>query len=496
MAETELKLAIAPEDHERFAALAALAAAKPSRKRLTALYFDTPAHDLRRREMALRLRRSGRQWAQALKAGASGAGGLHSREEFEFGRRDASIDLSLFEATPLAKLPRARKLHESLGEVFRVDVVRTAWNLELAPGTRVEVVLDSGSVTRGAAREEVSEVEIEIVEGPATAIYDVAERLVAHVPLRVSPVTKAERGYRLARGEALAPVKAAAAELEASMPAHEAARRTIAAAIAHLQANEAGVLESDDPEFVHQMRVALRRLRSALRAFRKAIGPELEARVREDLHWITQATGKARDLDVLATDTLPAILKAGGARGAAPFKRRLAARRREALEAVRADLRSPRYAKLLLALSRWLAQSSAEPREAGHTAKALAAKVLARRHAHVARDAASLDMLTAKERHRVRILVKRLRYAADGFAPLFRRKSIDAYVERLANLQDGLGRANDAAVAMRLLVELAAPAHLATFANGWLARESADRVAEMRREARALAQGALPWEKA
>jgi inorganic triphosphatase YgiF len=494
VAETELKLAIAPEDHERFAALAALAAATPSRKRLTSLYFDTPAHDLRRREMALRLRRSGRRWAQALKAGRSGNAGLHSRDEFEYGRGDASIDLSLFVDTPLAKMPRARKLHRSLGEIFRVDVVRTAWNLELAPGTRVEVALDRGTVTRGNAHEEVSEVEIEIVEGPAIALYDLAERLAGAVALRVSAVTKAERGYRLARGETLEPVKAVPAELEAAMPAHEAARLAIAAAIAHLQANEAGVLSSDDPEFVHQMRVALRRLRSALRAFRKATGPELEARVRDDLHWITQATGKARDLDVLAIETLPAILAAGGAQGAA-LERRLAARRGEALGAVRADIRSPRYAKLMLTLSRWLAQSAAEPPRSDHAARALAAKVLGKRHARVVRDAAALETMAPRQRHRLRIQVKRLRYAAEGFAPLFRRKAMDAYIDRLGRLQDGLGRANDAAVARRLLDELSAPARLAAFARGWLARESAEHVAEMRREARALRHARLPWER-
>jgi triphosphatase len=493
--EVELKLEIAPEEHARFRKLAALAGATPSRTRLTAVYFDTPAHDLEKNEMAMRLRRSGRRWKQCLKAGPGASGGLHSRDEWEFDRPDPSIDLALFAPTPLARMPRAKKLHQSLGEVFRVEVERTAWKIEVSPGTSVEVVLDRGVVTHGDSRSAISEVEIESLEGPTLAVFDVAERIVDSVPLRLSGVTKAERGYRLARGDKLAPAKAAAVALEGGTPALEAARRSIASAIGQLQGNEAGVLETNDPEFVHQMRVALRRLRSALRAFRTAAGPELEADLRDDLHWITQATGKARDLDVLATQTLPAMLKAYGAGDAAAFWRRLAARRREAREEVRAAVGSERYAKLMLALSRWLAQTARAPGAPGLSAKDLAESVLGKRHRKLIRAAQGLEGMAPEERHRVRIGLKRLRYAADGFAALFRKKRMDAYLASLARLQDHLGHANDAAVAERLVESLAAPAALAAFARGWIASESRASLEGLRRDLRRVEAAKTPWEK-
>jgi triphosphatase len=498
MEEVELKLEIAPEEHARFAKLEALSGSAPSRTRLTALYFDTPAHDLEKNEMAMRLRRSGRDWKQCLKAGGRGAGGLHSREEWEFDRPDPSIDLSLFAPTPLARLPRAKKLHRSLGEIFRVEVERTAWKVEIAPGTWVEVVLDRGEVTHGKSRQAISEVEIESLEGPSLAVFDVADRLVDRMALRPSGLTKAERGYRLARGERLAPVKAAPVELADDMPALEAARRSIASALTQLQGNETGVLETNEPEFVHQMRVALRRLRSALRAFRKAAGPELEAGARDELRWITQATGNARDLDVLATQTIPPMLEAYGQADAAGFKRRLGARRRRAREEVRADIRSERYAKLMLALSRWLAQTANAPQpqpQPQQRARELALHVLRQRHGKLMGAAQGVESMSPQERHRVRIGVKRLRYVAEGFDSLFRKGRMDAYLASLEKLQDDLGRANDAAVAERLLEALAAPAALAAFARGWLARESGASLEGLRRDFTRIERAKTPWDK-
>jgi inorganic triphosphatase YgiF len=492
MAEIELKFELPPEAHAAFRKLPELGAAQPKRARLFALYFDTPRHDLARREMALRLRRSGRAWKQALKAGRSGAGGLHSREEWEYDRPGPSIDLSLYAATPLAGLPRAKKLHESLGEVFRVDIARTTWRVELLPGTSVEVALDRGVVRRGDATETISEVEIESLEGAPLAVFDFAERLLGRVALRPSSVTKAARGYRLASGAKAAPVKAGDVALDGAMEPVEGARATIASALAQLQANEAGVLETRDPEFVHQMRIALRRLRSALRAFRKATGPDLEARVRADLHWITQATGKARDLDVLAVGTLPAMLAAHSAGGTEALVRRLAARRRKARDEVRADLSSERYARLLLELAKWLATPAIGER--GTNLREFATGAMKKRHARWMQEAKGVEAMPHAQRHHVRIGAKRLRYVADGFAALYAKKSMNAYLEALSAVQDDLGRANDAAVAERLLRELAAPAPFTAFASGWLASETRSSLENIARGVKRVDR-ALPWEK-
>lgn len=492
MGEIELKFDLEAGAHGAFRKLAPLAGAKPRNASLHALYFDTPELALRERQMALRLRRSGRHWVQTLKAGASGAGGLHARDEWESERPEPTLDLSAFAGTPLEG---EADLGARLAEVFRVDMRRTTWELEVTPGNRVEVALDRGEVSRLGESEAVSEVEIESLSGDPMAVFELAERLVDSAPLRPSAVTKAQRGYRLASGTAEGPAKARAVDLDPAGDAASAARAVIAAALEQLQANEAGVVASVDPEYLHQMRVALRRLRSALRVFRDAIDPAFAGHLRAELQWIARATGAARDWDVLATQTLPAILHAWGPSPAARSVRaRVAARRKAAREPLREALASPRYVRLVLALARWLAQPAAEPAQTGKLAD-LAARTVSKRHKRLVAGALRLSALTPAERHRLRLEAKRLRYALEGFETLFRRRRFDDYRELLAEIQDDLGRANDAAVAARLMAELEAPAGFTQFARGWLAAQTHSSVALLERHAERLATAKLPREK-
>ena len=494
MAEVELKLELPPEAHAAFRRLAPLAGGKPRNAKLHALYFDTPDFELRRREMALRLRRSGRRWVQTLKAGRSGAGGLHARDEWEFERPDPSLDLTLLAGTPIDEAPDAA---ERLDEIFQVNVRRTTWELEVSPGNRVEVALDRGEVTRLGESDAVSEVEIESLAGDPLAVFDLAEQLLDSSPLRPSAVTKAQRGYRLARGEAAAPVKARAVALDGAGSPEAAARAILAAALEQLQSNEAGVLGDPDPEYLHQFRVALRRMRSALRVFRPALEPGFVAHAREELRWIARETGAARDWDVLATATLPAILHAWGeAPATRSVRARVAARRKAARETLRAALRTPRYARLVLHLARGLATPAPQPAEPPEPLAAFAARVLAKRHKRLVAGAQRLSALTPTERHELRLEAKRLRYALEGFESLLKRRRFDAYRALLAEIQDDLGRANDAAVAERLLGELKLPVRFSDFARGWLASETHSSVAALGRHGEVLAEARVPRTRA
>ena len=459
MAEVELKFEVPAKSQAAFRRLEPLAAVKPKTARLHAIYFDTPDFELRKREMSLRLRRTGRRWVQGLKAGRSGAGGLHAREEWEVARPDASLDLAAFEQMPVLGSP--------LNEVFAVDVTRTTWTLEPSPGNLVEVALDRGAVTREGGEEQVSEVEIESLAGDPAAIFELAEKLLALAPMRPSTVTKAQRGYRLALGEAAGPVKARPVALDASMSVPAAARAVVGAALEQLQANDAGVLAGEDPEYLHQARVALRRLRSALRVFRGTFDPGFLEQALAELSWLARLTGPARDRDVLATQTLPPLAEAWGAKLPRSALARLAARRREAGEALREALASPRYARFVLLVAREL--GAPLPAAADQDLTTFARRVLRKGARRLLEDATRLSALTPAERHRLRLKAKRVRYAAEALAPLFRRKRIRRFIDALSDLQEDLGRANDAAVAERLLAEASLPAGPAQFARGWLA---------------------------
>ena len=489
MVEVELKFELAPQAHAALRRDPALARARPRTVHLQATYYDTPDFDLRRRGMALRLRRAGRRWFQTLKAGRSGAAGLHSRDEWEFERGEASIDLALLEGTPFADIPSAG---EGLAEIFTVDVKRTTWEIEVVPGDRVEVALDRGEVRHGVRAESISELEIESLSGDPMAVFALAAKLLSGAGdsparLRPSAITKAGRGYRLASGEEAQPVRAVRANLEASMTPSEAARAVAAAALTQLQANEAGVIAGAEPEYLHQFRVALRRLRSALGVFREAAGPAAAA-LREELRWIGGLTGPARDWDVFATATLATLLQAhGDGKAAKSLESRAALRRGAASATLREALLSTRWARLLLALARWLAEPAVPARDGTESLPAFARRVVRKRYKRLLRDTARLSALTPAERHALRLDAKRLRYALEGLAPLFRRKRVEAHLDALSEIQDDLGRANDAAVAARLLGQLRPPAGFGEFARGWFAAQEYASAAGLERHAALLA---------
>ena len=465
MVEVELKFLIDPRDREALARCAALAGAKPRRARIDTTYFDTAEGELAARGLALRLRLAGGRWIEGLKAGESGTGGLHARAEWEHARSDPGIDLALYANTPLARLHDTARLHERLAPAFRVVMTRTTWLIADGAGSRLEVALDVGEIHARGRSEALAEVEIECQEGASAAAFDLAARMLDEVRLRPSAVSKAERGWRLARAERPVPVKARPAGVRRDATPGAAARQVIAAGLAQLQANEEGLLEASDPEFVHQARIALRRLRAALRIFRDTIGPERARAWREELGEIARALGLARDWDVFATETLPPVLSVYGDAALARELRRQVERRRNAARAqAREALGSARYAHAVLQLARWLAQAD-EPAAPQRQLRKFASRVLRKRHDRLLGQAADPASLSLEERHRLRIEAKRLRYGTDALASLFDARRVTRYLDALSRLQDALGRSNDAATAMRLLQDLDAPQPFSAYAR-------------------------------
>ena len=495
MTEVELKFDVARNDRERLAVARALSAASPRRVRIDSWYFDTPGGLLARHRMALRLRHSGERWVQCLKSGASGAGGLHARDEWEFERDGPEIDLSLFADTPLARVPGARTLHRKLVPAFHVEMERRAWDIA-ASGSRLEVALDAGVVRSGARAEEISELEIECLEGDPRHAFDLARQLLDEVALRPSAVTKAQRGYRLFNGAKPRPVKAAKVELAKDARPVDAARAIVAAGLAQLQANEEGVLRSDDPEFIHQARVALRRTRSALRLFRDVIGTERTRIWRDELAQAARALGSARDWDVFATETLPALGDAcGDAATRRALARRAATERTRSRRAAREAIASARYARAILDLGAWLARID-EADGAGQDLAGFASRLVRKRHKKLAADLERLGEMSVEERHRVRIAAKRLRYVVEGLAAaLPDEKRAREYAKRLARLQDALGRANDAVTGARLLGAIAPPEAIAPRVRERLEAQARGEALELEAIARSIAATERLWRR-
>ncbi len=236
----------------------------------------------------------------------------------------------------------------------------------------------------------------------------------------------------------------------------------MAAGLAHLLANERGLVSGTDPEFLHQARVALRRLRSALEVFSPPLPESVVAPVERELKWMASRLGPARDWDVFMTETLPPIeAEFGARRGLKPLRARCNRLRRSAGADARRAARSARYRRLTLRLSAWLAAESWRAFPNGTVRAALqgpvgnhARTVLQARYGRVRKRGRGLEKLSAARLHRLRIAIKRFRYAADFFSGLYRGKAVQETLQRLSRLQDVLGALNDSATAVDLAVRV------------------------------------------
>lgn len=480
--EVELKLLINPADIPRLRRhplLKAHAAGRARSRDLLSIYFDTPDLTLRQQRVALRVRRIGARWVQTVKGGGGVRAGLHQRGEWEDEVAQDRPDLTKISDPSLHKLFSSTAVRDRLQAVFTTEFRRTTWALQWDNGDALELALDQGAVKSGGKTAPLCEIELELKQGDPARLFQTALELQQTIPLRLENVNKADRGYRLSQAATPPVVKAAALDLKPEMSVKQAFQAIAWNCISHWTANQEGALLGNNPENIHQLRVALRRLRSLLPQFKAAIPRESYAAIADELKWLANALGPARNWDVFVTQTLPPIL------GQFPADQGLKALYQaagKAQAAARNDaylaLRSQRYDRMLLSLGTWLMAdgwhvhvSDEQKQRLEAPILELAQRALTRCHRTVHLHGAALLAMPAEERHEVRIAVKKLRYATEFFASLFPDKAARGYIQALAVLQDELGVLNDAATTESLLQHLAAPdaAALGTV-SGWCAR--------------------------
>ena len=218
-----------------------------------------------------------------------------------------------------------------------------------------------------------------------------------------------------------------------------AAFRAVSHAILEqIELNARGALLSDDPEFLHQLRVGLRRLRAALRAFRDLLPSKSTKRLKRSLRKLSPKLGAARDWDVL-------VARLEAQRASPELLRKAQARRAAARRVARRALVSKGFAGIGRAVRSLKATDSRAP------LAQFAAAALERAHRKLITQAHGADWNAASARHALRIRVKRLRYSCEFFAPAFPAKRVTPYIAALKALQDILRELNDVAVGRRLL---------------------------------------------
>ena len=517
--EIELKLLVDPADLTIVADQlrhSPTAFSGPEAKWLESRYYDTTDRRLAARGVSVRVRRidglgadteAPAHYLQTIKAKTHGQGAHVERGEWECPIEDWTPRLDLVADTEaLDRLGLV--MPEELELVVASEVERTLVLVEQpvpgVPAAIIEVAFDKGRLVArppGDGATElalpIAEIELELKAGPIRGLYFLLDQLRRWARLEITTANKAERGFRLAAGTHPTAVKASKVSLEREMSTAEALSVILDNCLGQWLANIDPAADGRDIEGVHQLRIAIRRSRSALSTFATALDPTLRRAWNDRLKTLITATGSARERDVFSTQLLPPIA-AAAPEAVTPALAALAARlkteRAATHEDVRRYLEGDGHADLLLDWASWVAlegwheaASAAAGEVLARPVVELARDLLNKRHKRVKKLGKGFVRLTDTERHQVRLALKKLRYAVEFLGGLFPGKAARRYAKAAAALQDELGLLNDQAEAMRLLDEVASgsPAEPAAerlklergigFVLGWQAESLASR---------------------
>lgn len=449
--EIELKLA-AEASFEPERLLSALRAvgelSEPQTEVHRDVYFDTPEAKLARAGLAARLRQSAGKRKVDVKAVPLDPGSIMHRAELsrELNPADAPERVVRDFVSELGL-----SLHQDPQPVVVLDTVRRIHELQWE-GARAELALDSveARTTGTDAMAQFREVEVELLAGDPGALAVVEQAARAVDGLHPGLETKLQRASRLL---GLASMRRAppAPVFDRDASIDEVARLVCARQLEAIVGHEAGTRVGLDPEYLHKMRVATRRLRTALRVFRKSFPASERAAVSADLKWLGALLGGVRDLDVhlLSVTTWKAILGETPREGWEAFCATLECKRSVARAALVEGLDGPRYRALLEGLRALLATEGN-----GKRAGRAAGELMSRRIRAFRRGLDRFhETRGAEEAHRLRILGKRLRYTAEFMKPVLDEETHEL-VRKLASFQDALGELQDVNSAGALAAEL------------------------------------------
>ncbi len=525
MLEQELKLhvpAAARRVVERELARGAL-----TRMRLRALYFDTPTRALARARISLRLRLEGRRWVQTLKM--PGPDSL-SRIELNQSRPGPVLDLSVYAGLPAGDV--LTTLKEPLEVRYETNVLRLSRILRYKTG-RVEVAYDSGMIRAGALELPISEIEFELLSGPLETIFTLGKRWQQKFALILDARSKAERGDRLAQlDKTMAALDALSAQdsetkrieaiaafwaphpvtpivLNAQSNAAQALRDVSTECLDQIIRNSAIIAGVDTgdlyadmrSEHVHQLRVGIRRLRSAWSFFNGLTDlPSLEARTEIKTHFAQ--LGGARDDDVLRELILPILRKAGQP----PLVLDHTAQDTDAAGTVRSggfqswllDMLAsvvlpsgPTKTAALQSSDTTPTQPAEHPVE--QSLEQMLSKKLKKWDRKVVAEGTQLPTLDMEARHELRKRGKKLRYALQFCESVLPQRRLAPYKKALARVQNILGEMNDLIVARERFVGLRDTQPSAWFACGWITSRLDTLTLEATQAFKALSQTHRPW---
>jgi len=445
--EIELKFIAPPGSREVVERHPKLVDVPPSHERLVSTYFDTPSCILRSRGLSLRVRQGGHGWTQTLK----GTGAFGPRDQWEWALQSDEPDFSrLAEArlddtlvTMVAKQGRP---------LFVTDIERTERVVQIEGTATIAAAIDDGVVRSGNNALDIHEVELELKHGSLAAAFQLAIELVARAPLRINPCSKADRGFSFLTGKAEA-AKAQLPELSRDITVAESFPILVNSALRQFVANIPAA-ETDDAEGVHQMRVALRRLRTLFVLFAPEIEPCTRRRLSDVIRSLGMPLGEARDWDVFIGETLHDAQSGVPADSIAAFREAARERQDAAHSGVKELIAGPKPTQLVLAVGAWVAGRDwvgIEREAPSRPLKPVSRRLLGRVARKVRKRGRDMPELYGTGLHALRKAMKKLRYSVEYTRSLYGRRRAEDYRKSCKKLQSQLGTINDGAVTAKLI---------------------------------------------
>jgi len=506
LAELELKLELTKPEMQRIGtdpALEALTVGKPETSLLRSLYFDTPDHRLRAQGISLRLRSSGeRSWVQTIKATNGASDGIFDRRELETTLATPEPDLEAIGDRRLRRKIARVSRTSSLEPLFETVVRRTIRKLHAEKGD-LELAFDEGVVRAGKDEGELCEAELELKAGSPACLLEVATKLFASGSLRLARMSKADRGYNLLLGrqdQSIVPRRALQPTLKGDESSAEALALFVQSANAQMVANRSVVLETDDPDGAHQLCIGLRRLRSALQAFRRLDDSSVLREIDRHAGELARAVDRLDDADMLIEDIFAAVAgRMKGDAGFAELRESLAAHRVKVRDEVRQKLLGGLWSKLQLYVALW-SRIFAENSSLRTPVRDFAPLALSKGWKKLARLGSAADRLSIDERRALRKALKKFRYTVECFASLHAEREVAGFIKELKKLRDVLRPSNEAATAQQLtsIARETRPASLeaqraAGYVVGWHDAHGAQRTSTVSKAWRRLEKRSRFW---
>jgi len=432
---------------------------RASTRAVNATYFDTPDKALYRHGLSLRVRKERGAYTQTIKASA---GKAFTRSEWDLKINRPVPDREFIYDNPEFQAQLGDRAAERFEPMFETRIRRTTRKLVSEGGTEISCGLDVGEIAGRDGSVPITELELELKSGDPAVLFEIARRLNESFPVRLVKRSRTEQGYRLIDGGKPHWYKPMPVELAEGATGEEVLVGSLNKCLEHLGANEDCVLARSHEEGVHQARVALRRMRAAFSIYKPLLPNRLRREFGGRLKWAANEFGPARDWDVFGMEVVgPVARTMPEDPDLALLAKEVVHRRDLAYARAGTMLSSPEYTGLKIDLVDFLYarpwRMSVEG-EAGvrlfADGRDFAAQALDEAHGKLLKRGKHFAGMSAAERHELRIDAKRVRYAAEFFAPLYDEAKVKPFLASLKSLQDDLGVQNDIEVAQGLVTSL------------------------------------------